>query len=69
MPEPVPLSTSAAYVGRLVDRLVFLHDCDEQAVAQLGLARRSAVTGAPVAVARSAPEAVVVPGTGHSQAD
>jgi hypothetical protein len=69
MPEPVPLSTSAAYVDRLVDRLVLLHECYEQAVAQLGLPRRSPVTGAPVVVTRSTPEAVVVPGTGHPQAD
>jgi len=38
MPEPTPVATSAAWVDRLVDRLVLLHECYEQAMAQLGLA-------------------------------
>jgi hypothetical protein len=38
--EPTPVSTSAAWVDRLVDRLVLVHECYEQAMAQLGLARR-----------------------------
>jgi hypothetical protein len=37
MLEPTPVSTSAAYVDRLLDRLVLLHECYEQAMAQLGL--------------------------------
>jgi hypothetical protein len=40
MLEPTAVSTSAAYVDRLVDRLVLLHECYEQAMARLGLARR-----------------------------
>jgi hypothetical protein len=40
MTEPTPVSTSAAWVDRLVDRLVLVHECYEQAMAQLGLARR-----------------------------
>jgi hypothetical protein len=49
MLEPTPVSTSAAYVDRLVDRLVLLHECYEQAMAQLGLARRppASATAAP----------------------
>lgn len=43
MLEPTPVSTSAAYVDRLVDRLVLLHECYEQAMAELGLARTSPV--------------------------
>jgi hypothetical protein len=39
MLEPAPVSTSAAYVDRLVDRLVLLHECYEQAMAQLEPAR------------------------------
>lgn len=38
MLEPAPVNTSAAYVDRLVDRLVLLHECYEQAMAQLGFA-------------------------------
>ncbi len=38
MLEPTPVSTSAAWVDRLVDRLVLLHECYEQAMAHLGLA-------------------------------
>jgi hypothetical protein len=40
MLEPTAVSTSAAYVDRLVDRLVLLHECYEQEMARLGLARR-----------------------------
>jgi hypothetical protein len=49
MLEPTPVSTSAAYVDRLVDRLVLLHECYEQAMAQLGLVRRppASATAAP----------------------
>jgi hypothetical protein len=36
MPEPGPVSTSAAHVDRLVDRLL-QHECYEQAMAQLRL--------------------------------
>jgi hypothetical protein len=35
MLEPTPVSTSAAWVDRLLDRLVLLHACYEQAMAQL----------------------------------
>jgi hypothetical protein len=35
MLEPSPVSTSAAWVDRLLDRLVLLHECYEQATAQL----------------------------------
>ncbi|WP_147332113.1 hypothetical protein [Geodermatophilus marinus] len=45
MSEPWPVRTSAAYVDRLVDRLVLLHECYEQAVDELGLPRG---TGADV---------------------
>jgi hypothetical protein len=45
MLEPTPVSTSAAYVDRLVGRLVLLHECYEQAMAQLGLVRRPTVSG------------------------
>ena len=38
MLEPTPVSTPAAWVDRLVDRLVLLHECHEQAMAHLGLA-------------------------------
>jgi hypothetical protein len=37
MPEPAPVSTTAASVDRLVDRLLQL-ECYQQAMAQLGLA-------------------------------
>ncbi|MGY1709809.1 hypothetical protein ACI8AC_09900 [Geodermatophilus sp. SYSU D00758] len=48
MSEPWPVRTSAAYVDRLVDRLVLLHECYEQAVEELGLpaGRRPAVPSA-----------------------
>ena len=36
--ELTPVSTSAAWVDRLVDRFVLLHECYEQAMAHLGLA-------------------------------
>jgi len=39
MVEPVPVSTSAAYVDRLIGRLVLLHQCYEQAMEELGLRR------------------------------
>ena len=63
MLEPTPVSTSAAWVDRLVDRLVLLdrlvdrlvllHECYEQAFAHLGLADPPA---ARTAAARSGPE-------------
>ena len=46
MLEPTPVSTSAAWVDRLVDRLVLLHECYEQAMAQLELAGTPAVRAA-----------------------
>ena len=39
MDEPAPVSTSAAYLERLVDRLELLHRCYEDGLAELGLAR------------------------------
>ena len=39
MLEPFPVSTSAAYVERLISRLVLLHHCYEQAVDELDLPR------------------------------
>jgi len=39
MLEPFPVSTSAAYVDRLISRLVLLHHCYEQAVDELDLPR------------------------------
>jgi hypothetical protein len=39
MHEPSVLRTSAEYVGRLIDRLELLHDCYEQALAELALPR------------------------------
>jgi hypothetical protein len=48
--ELTPVSTSAAWVDRLVDRLVLLHECYEQATAQLGLA---GTPGVRAAAARS----------------
>ncbi|MGR6964613.1 hypothetical protein ACU610_09160 [Geodermatophilus sp. URMC 61] len=60
MLEPTPVSTSAAYVDRLLDRLVLLHECYELAMAQLGLARRPPGAGA---------ETVVVAATDHPHAD
>lgn len=39
MSEPCPVSTSAAYVDRLLSRLVLLHECYEQAVDELALPR------------------------------
>lgn len=41
MGEPAPVSTSAAYVDRLVERLELLHACYEQALAEAGPARPS----------------------------
>jgi hypothetical protein len=57
--QPVPLSTSAAYVNRLVARLELLHRCYEEAMADLGLPRvpvavcDPAEAFAPVTAARS----------------
>src|SRR5215210_7398312 len=42
MHEPVALSTSEAYVARLLDRLHLLHDCYERAMDDLGLPRSDA---------------------------
>jgi hypothetical protein len=39
MSEPRPVSTSAAYVDRLLSRLVLLHRCYEQAMDELALPR------------------------------
>ena len=39
MLEPTPVSTSAAYVDRLVGRLVLLHECYEQACDERGVLR------------------------------
>ncbi len=39
MCEPAPVSTSAAYVERLVSRLTLLHECYEQAMDELDLPR------------------------------
>jgi len=39
MSEPCPVSTSAAYVDRLLSRLVLLHQCYEQAMDELALPR------------------------------
>jgi hypothetical protein len=39
MLEPWPVSTSAAYVDRLMSRLVLLHECYEQAMEELDLPR------------------------------
>ena len=39
MLEPTAVTTSPAWVERLVGRLVLLHECYEQAMDQLGLAR------------------------------
>jgi hypothetical protein len=51
MSEPVALSTSAAYVDRLVSRLVLLHECYEQAMEELQLPRAvSAAQRSPVPV-------------------
>jgi hypothetical protein len=47
MLEPTPVSTSAAYVDRLLDRLVLLHECYEQAQAELGLATPPVRTPSP----------------------
>ena len=56
MLEPTPVSTSAAYVDRLVDRLVLLHECYEQAqaLAQLGLATPPVRTPSPGTAAPAA---------------
>jgi hypothetical protein len=51
MSEPFALSTSAAYVDRLVSRLALLHECYEQAMEELGLPRAvSAPQNSPVSV-------------------
>ena len=47
MSEPRPVSTSAAYVDRLVSRLVLLHECYEQAMDELALPRTTAVERGP----------------------
>jgi hypothetical protein len=39
MSDPRPVSTSAAYVDRLLSRLVLLHRCYEQAMDELALPR------------------------------
>jgi hypothetical protein len=39
MSEPFPVSTSTAYVDRLMSRLVLLHECYEQAMEELELPR------------------------------
>jgi hypothetical protein len=50
MHEPSVLRTSAEYVGRLIDRLELLHECYEQALAELALPRVG-VRREPAAVA------------------
>ncbi|MEX5717743.1 hypothetical protein [Geodermatophilus maliterrae] len=45
MLEPTPLRTSGDWVDRLVGRLVLLHECYEQAMDQLGLARATSDSG------------------------
>jgi hypothetical protein len=47
MSEPCPMSTSAAYVDRLVSRLVLLHQCYEQAMDELELHRTVSAERAP----------------------
>ena len=55
MLEPTAVSTSAAYVDRLVDRLVLLHECYEQAMVQLGLPPQ--LPGGPTSSESAAPAA------------
>ncbi|MGR7028146.1 hypothetical protein [Geodermatophilus sp. URMC 62] len=45
MLEPTAVTTSPAWVDRLVDRLVLLHECYEQAMDSLGLARATPDSG------------------------
>ena len=47
MSEPCPVSTSAAYVDRLLSRFVLLHQCYEQAMDELALPRTTAVERGP----------------------
>jgi hypothetical protein len=47
MVEPAPVSTSVAYVDRLIGRLVLLHQCYEQAMEELGLPRTMSVQREP----------------------
>jgi hypothetical protein len=56
MLEPTAVSTSAAYVDRLVDRLVLLHECYEQAMAQLGLPTQ--LPGGPTSSAPATPDGI-----------
>ncbi|WP_448608846.1 hypothetical protein [Geodermatophilus sp. URMC 60] len=58
MLEPTPVSTSAAYVDRLADRLVLLHECYEQALAQLGLVRRPPLPTPPADTAAASPDGI-----------
>ncbi|MGY1695618.1 hypothetical protein ACI780_11950 [Geodermatophilus sp. SYSU D00814] len=47
MSEPTPLSTSPAYVRRLVERLSLLHECYERAMAELGVVRTPSAAPLP----------------------
>ena len=62
MSEPCPVSTSAAYVDRLVRRLVLLHQCYEQAMDELGLPRTASAEREPADV----PSRPVAPAAGSA---
>ncbi|MGY1616792.1 hypothetical protein ACI797_08600 [Geodermatophilus sp. SYSU D00691] len=47
MQRPVAVRSSADYVGRLVDRLVLLHESFEEALAELGLRQPEVVVPVP----------------------
>jgi hypothetical protein len=47
MQRPVAVPTSLQYIGRLVERLVLLHECFEDALAELGARRPDVVLREP----------------------
>src|SRR4051812_18163947 len=61
MQRPTAVSSSGAYVGRLVERLCLLHDCFEQALTELTLPRPDVALREPSAVGRADAPAVRAP--------
>jgi hypothetical protein len=55
MQRPFAVPTSLQYIGRLVERLVLLHECFEDALAELGTRRPDAALREPSTVGRIAP--------------